>query len=419
MRTNEYLYEVGDEVNGLKIISQTRRIINKNNSKGYEVQSLTFPDAPTYITDEYNLKRGSGDAYVKGQKVFEGNSLYSMIEYRKYLVNIEEAKRIRPNHKKPKIFKCPDCGKEKKISPNKLVTRGLFCINCSSNISYPELVLKSYLESKNINYEYQYVFDDFKNYKFDFKITISGIVYLIETHGEQHYNSENIWYERSFLSDKAKRIYCIKKSGTYLIELDCRESDFSYIINNINKCTYLPNVSVNDEKEILKIMKTNKRYPVKKIIELYNNGETTYQIGEKFKVSGNTIANILKRNNIKLRTNVYSNLPMKEIEELYIKGITPKNIGELYGTNATTIRSALKRNGIKLRSSSESKKGFPAKNKKKILCLNTGDIFESITEASKFAYSASPGNISKVLNLENRSAGKHPETKEKLYWKEI
>lgn len=166
-------------------------------------------------------------------------------------------------------------------------------------------------------------------------------------------------------------------------------------------------------------MEMNKKYPVNKIIELYNDGETTYQIGGKLKVSSNTIANILKRNNIKLRTNVYSNLPIKEIEELYIKGSTPKSIGELYGTNATTIKNTLKRNGIKLRNSSEAKKDLPAKNKKKILCLTTGDVFESITVASKFAYSTSPGNISKVLNLENRSAGKHPETKEKLYWKEL
>lgn len=54
-------------------------------------------------------------------------------------------------------------------------------------------------------------------------------------------------------------------------------------------------------------------------------------------------------------------------------------------------------------------------NSKKIRCINTGEIFPSISEAARH-YNIYQTNISKVLKGERKSAGKHPETGEKLYW---
>ena len=86
---NEYLYNIGDELNGLKIIDKTRL----NNQKAYEVQSLTYPDAPTYKTTEGNLKKGRGDGYLNGNRVYEGNSLYSLKWTRPYIKDIEFSKK--------------------------------------------------------------------------------------------------------------------------------------------------------------------------------------------------------------------------------------------------------------------------------------------------------------------------------------
>ena len=54
-------------------------------------------------------------------------------------------------------------------------------------------------------------------------------------------------------------------------------------------------------------------------------------------------------------------------------------------------------------------------NKKPIICITTGEIFSSISEAGR-AYGIPQGNISKCLKGERKSAGKHPVTQEKLFW---
>lgn len=57
-------------------------------------------------------------------------------------------------------------------------------------------------------------------------------------------------------------------------------------------------------------------------------------------------------------------------------------------------------------------------NSKPILCITTGKTFESICAAARY-YNVPQGNISKCLKGERKSAGKHPETGEKLFWKFI
>lgn len=57
-------------------------------------------------------------------------------------------------------------------------------------------------------------------------------------------------------------------------------------------------------------------------------------------------------------------------------------------------------------------------NSQTILCETTGEIFPSICAAARH-YQIPQGNISKCLQGERKSAGKHPQTGEKLYWKRL
>ena len=59
------------------------------------------------------------------------------------------------------------------------------------------------------------------------------------------------------------------------------------------------------------------------------------------------------------------------------------------------------------------------KKKKKILCLNTGKIFLSIKDAANWCNLKSSSNISEVAKGKRKTAGKHPVTKEPLYWKYV
>lgn len=53
---------------------------------------------------------------------------------------------------------------------------------------------------------------------------------------------------------------------------------------------------------------------------------------------------------------------------------------------------------------------------RKIICITTGDIFHSITQASE-KYNINKFSISNCCRGKTKSAGKHPITKEKLVWK--
>ena len=54
-------------------------------------------------------------------------------------------------------------------------------------------------------------------------------------------------------------------------------------------------------------------------------------------------------------------------------------------------------------------------NSQKVICLTTGKIFNSQSEAARY-YNIPQTNISKCLKGERKSAGKEPETGEKLFW---
>ena len=55
-------------------------------------------------------------------------------------------------------------------------------------------------------------------------------------------------------------------------------------------------------------------------------------------------------------------------------------------------------------------------NSKKVLCVTTNEEFESASAAGRH-YNIPQPNISKCCRGERKSAGKHPETKEKMIWR--
>ena len=347
-------FKIGDVVNDSLIIVNQTRH-GKENRLAYEVQSKIYSNAPTYIITERKLNIGQGCTYKTGKRVFEGNSLYSIDWARPYIVDKEHSKTITPGSGKKTMFKCL-CGKEKLMTPPKFFEYGVSCPVCSKGTSYPELLIISYLEVKGLQYEYQKTFDDLPNRRFDFFVHGVGI---LETHGGQHFKNTFNWdYKETVISDEDKRNYCKEKNIT-LIELDCQKSYFKYIVQNINKNDKLPKITKEDELEIMEIMAKNNRYPIKEIVETYKNGLSTLEMVKEFNISGFTISNILKNQGVNLR-----------------------------GSH------------------------------KKVKCITTGKIFNSLKEAGDY-YGISNSHISSVCKGKRKSSGKHPKTNESLRWEYI
>lgn len=359
MRGN-YKYEVGEEVNGLIIVTQTYTQDTKRKYRAYEVQSVSYPDAPTYITLQDNLSRGVGDAYVSGRRVFEGNSLWSKTEYRKYILDIEKAKTLPPHSSEKIEVKCDNCSKTKFMTPNKLLNYGVQCVYCSNRVSFPERMFTTYLDIKNIKYDYQVKYDDLKGRIYDYRITLNNTVFLVEVHGEQHYLTEDKKrYSVKEIQniDSIKRQYA-KNKGIEYIELDCRESTFEFIKKSIEQNEVLPNITKKEENSIIETMKINANYDITKIISMYEKEKlSTIEIGEFFGVNHGIINRILRRNNIAIRSlGEHKNLNEENIVEMYTEGSTLKELGDIYGVARQTIARVLRKNEVTIRSRGKQKK---------------------------------------------------------------
>lgn len=289
-----FKYEIGDIVNDSLII--VNRIADpENNIKSYEVKSIAYPEAPTYITKEYVLASGAKCAYSTNstsKKIFEGNSLYSVVKIRKFLIDVEYAKTIAPTHKEKILFRCPNCKTEKSMLSANLIKHGIMCPVCSNGTSYPEKLFLSYNEVLGLNFKHQVKFKDFPKRIFDFVDHEKRII--VETHGKQHYDENSAWYKNSQKSDAAKRKWC-KENGYILIELDCSESTFEFICNSINECDFLPNIETKNKEYIIKTINKHKNHKIKEILKMYDQGYTYNDIAKEHNISTGKLYNLLKK----------------------------------------------------------------------------------------------------------------------------
>lgn len=370
---SEYKYNINEIVNNsLKIIEHTKYDNGEDIKKAYLVESVNHPKAPCYYITENELNRGTGCAYTRGLRVYEGNSLYSIKQIRPNIVdkNVEYCKTIAPNDSKPILFKCdnPKCNNTKIMKPSYLTQYGFVCDLCSIKSSFGERAFSNYSYYFNLGYVAEKQLPnstrraDFT--KYDNKGSIESIV---EIHGMQHYKAINseVWknsYKNSIEQDEYKRTYC-RENNINMIELDVRFSTWEHFKKQVNECHYLPSISDKDEKAILKLMENNSKYPIATIKHMY------------------------------------------EIERYSIQYIADR-LGYTFGK----IKRVLEHNGVIINSN----------NHKKVKCITTGRYFNSQKEACK-EYNISTSSLSMALSdkYTKKYAGKHPITGGKLYWEYV
>lgn len=74
---------------------------------------------------------------------------------------------------------------------------------------------------------------------------------------------------------------------------------------------------------------------------------------------------------------------------------------------------------LKMSQNRHDKTGADSPFAKRIRCIETDEIFGCVKDAAKWCGLASHSSISRYLGGRSKSAGTHPETKEKLHWEYV
>ena len=277
---------------------------------------------------------------------------------------------------------CPDCGrvKNKKM---KICTihksHSMFC-SCNDGTSIGEKAMFNILEQLGVNFEHHKTFDWSKsvqvdnpklcgNKEYDFYFILNNEQFLIETHGNQHYeegfgriksNKKARTLKEEVENDKNKKELALINGileKNYIV-IDCRKSELNFIIDNIinndklNKLFDMDNIKINRTKEFAVSSR------VKEVCELWNTIHDIQIICKITKLTSPTTIRKYLKVGTELGYCVYN-----AIEE-HLKGSLKGNTNRVF---------------------SEKQKELISKaNSKKVICLTTEKVFDSITQGADF-----------------------------------
>lgn len=218
-------------------------------------------------------------------------------KFAKLLLNPEDGYNLSKDSHKKANFVCPNCGY---IIRNKIV-RNIFkyrfkCPICSDGYSYPEKFMSVLLNKLNVCFVHDNSLKWSGRYRYDFYIDSMNTI--IETHGLQHYNPEYSFHKDNNRDDsqidKYKKRLALSNGIKHYIEIDCSYSDLEYIKKSIlnSELNSLFDLSVIDWNEIQRLSLKSK---VIEVCDLYTNGFTTTQIRQKLKLDHSTVTDYLKR----------------------------------------------------------------------------------------------------------------------------
>ena len=290
-----YLYQVGDIVNGLKIIEQSEKKDKHNYStKSYLCRCIV--DGYESNISEYTLKKGHGCAVCSGIKIKKGTNDIATVrpDLVDYFVHIEDAHTNGRASGKRVLMKCPDCGNTKNHAIKNLVSNGLAC-KCGNGNSYPSRFVESILAQNNLNYTREHSSVWSKNKKYDFFIEEYNAI--IEVHGGQHYfqTSRGRSLEQEIENDKLKKAIAKENGIKNYIVIDCRKSDMEWIKNSVLNSELMKIIEKIDWE---KCHKDALGSEAKKICTLWEKDELSIkEIMEITKFSDTTIRKYLKIGN--------------------------------------------------------------------------------------------------------------------------
>ena len=378
----------------------------------------------------------------------------------KFLVNPKDSLKHSQGSLIKLPMKCPDCGFEKSMAISTLINQGFGCNKCSDHIPYTEKFVFCVFEQLNYDFKTQAnktILKWSKNYKYDFYIS-NKTPMIIETHGMQHYEYEVGWKQslEEIQDNDFDKEWLARENGInkYII-LDCRKSELEWIKNSIMS-SILPKLLNFKEDDIdwLKCHEFSCKNLVKEVCSTWNSGvKSVPKLKIIFKLGKTTLIKYLnkgtklgwcdyngqeekmknynsrlEKNGVKIiciTTNKIFNSQLEASQEYGIcsdgishccnkehktSGLHPESGQKLIWMFYDEYLIKNKENGWR-----ENYIKDCNIDKTKVICLLTSEIFNSTFEAEN-KYNIHQGSISKCCRGKKKSAGKHPDTGEKLVW---
>lgn len=363
-RTREFKYNINDTISNKLILKR----FYQGSYKKYQILCLLCNKES--VVDESTMKKSYYCKYCRHSKEARKTNIEKSVystnpELIKYFYNIEDAKTHSVGFPFSARMVCPICGNNEQFKQiHKLSKTGFRCKKCSDGVSMGEKYVKSLLEQLQLEFECQYSFEDStkKNGKrynpiYDFIIFKNNII--LEIDGGQHD------LEEQKEIDDIKNDFAILHNYN-IIRIKYNTYDYSSLSKEL--ITKLPydTTKVNWNKCVYDSLNTD----VLKAVELWNNGLLISNIAQICDHNKDTISNYLKIGN---------DLSLCEYNhQLAINRRTQYN---------------------KKHSS----------HKRKIICNETKDVFDSIVQCSEksldtFGVHIGKSSISEYLRGKNKTA---------------
>ena len=329
------------------------------------------------------------------------------------LKNPEEAKTFTFSSKRMVKLRCPICGTEKTKRVVDVTKNAIACPKCGDGFSYPNKFMWNLLSQLKINFDSEVTFGWSQNKRYDFLLGNN----LIEMDGAFHKGSKYKSYVEVKEIDELKDKLAID-NGYNIIRIECYQSDFEYIKNNIldSSLSQILELDKIDWIELEKELITNNLVKVAStIFNEYNGIKNISEMAKMINLTTAKFSNLLKtatrigltdynamdsRNGlydvnrgvelgkecICLETgNIYSSCKEAEREYDFKKDSVGRVCrGERLTTNnlhfdfvETTEEIQNKKKSMQIN------KDKPSKNMKRVMCVETGIIYASASEASR------------------------------------
>lgn len=342
----DYKYNINEVVNNQKILSRFIKYNNKGEKqKYYKIQCLKCG----YITEriQCRMDKVSCGVCTNAFVVSGYNDIATTNpEFVKYFANKEDTTKYSINsHSKVDII-CPYCQTINKNIEIRNLQTTFKCKVCGNKGSFNERFMKNVLNSINISFEDEKVFEWSDSKRYD--IYIKDLSCIIELHGGFHYNNTEFHKLGEVKSNDLYKKQLAKEHGIkYYIELNCEKSTLEWIKNSIlnsELVNIIPNIKNINWEECLY---SSNMDMFEKCLELYKNGE-------------HSARKISKQIN-EYRPNVVAALRYYN------------SIGEIEYNEET----------IELQRKENAANGIHKHHLKEVVCLNNGKIYETYTDAAK------------------------------------